>query len=69
MFYCIFEVAVALAVFFVIRSVTEAEPDCFEANVEALADDETSVGELCAYNPFSMCLSAGVVYYDNVKAE
>ena len=32
--------AVALAVFFVIRSVTAAALDCFEANVEALADDE-----------------------------
>ena len=61
--------AVALSVFLVICSVTEAELDCFEANVEALTDEEIIVGPLCMVCPRSACSSLGEVYEDHIKAD
>ena len=42
--------------------------DLFKANVEALADDEIIVGDLCAYQPDWRCVSLGEVFKDNIKA-
>ncbi len=41
--------------------------DLFKSNIEALADEEIIVGELCAYQPDWSCWSLGEKFENNIK--
>lgn len=42
--------------------------ELFKSNVEALADEEIVVGELCGWSPFTFCISLGEIIFDYTKA-
>ena len=46
----------------------EEASELFRANVEALANEEIVVGELCGWSPFTFCISLGEIIFDYTKA-
>ena len=42
--------------------------ELFKSNVEALANEEIVVGELCGWSPFTFCISLGEIIFDYTKA-
>lgn len=61
-------VAAAVSVFFYVNNGKNEMDDFFNANVEALADDEIIVGPLCMQVKNRLCFSLGKYYEDHQRA-
>jgi len=61
-------VAAAVSVFVCVNNKKNAMDDFFNANVEALAESEIVVGNLCMVAKFYACGSLGEVYPDHYPA-
>ncbi|MCM1502597.1 MAG: hypothetical protein NC115_08045 [Bacteroidales bacterium] len=59
--------AAAVSVFVYVQNGNNAMDEFFDANVEALADDEIIVGDLCRVCPNAACVSLGVVYKEHIR--